>query len=72
VYRPGRKEGAVRIVHCCCSAGQAEIQSSLKACLQSEDLNSCLANLVEKLRPYMKTGLPDFNIPKTEPMFIPR
>jgi hypothetical protein len=53
-------------------AGQAEIHASLQLCLQSEDLNSCLADLVEKLRPYMRTGLPDFNIPQTEPMFIPR
>jgi hypothetical protein len=53
-------------------AGQEDIKTSLKACLQSTDLNSCLAELVEKLRPYMKTGLPDFNIPQTEPMKIPR
>lgn len=55
------------------AAGQEEdIHNSLKICLQSEDLNPCLADLVEKLRPYMKTGLPKFNIPQTEPMFVPR
>ena len=35
-------------------------------------LDICLADLAEQLRPYMSTGLPDYNLPKTEPMFLDR
>ncbi len=28
------------------------------------------AELAESLRPYMTTGLPEYNVPPTEPMFI--
>ena len=35
-----------------------------------DELDTCLAQLAEELRPYMSTGLPDYNLPKTEPMFL--
>jgi hypothetical protein len=65
---------AVLLVHG--ATAQSELKGSLARCLgnsgSNADLNRCLAELAEKLRPYMKVGLPDYNIPATEPMFIPR
>lgn len=47
------------------------VQGLLSNCLNSGDeLDTCLAQLAEELRPYMSTGLPDYNLPKTEPMFL--
>ena len=51
--------------------GQLELQSFLKDCLnEGKDLNTCLVEMAEKLRPFMKTGIPELNIPQTEPMVI--
>merc|ERR1739842_49477 len=36
------------------------------------NLDSCLLQLADKLKPYMKTGIPSLNIPKTDPMDIDR
>jgi len=52
---------------------QSELKDSLKNCLGSgsnKDLNTCLRELAESLRPYMTTGLPEYNIPRTEPMYF--
>jgi len=35
-----------------------------------DNLNSCLRELAEKLRPYMRTGLPDYGVPRVEPLTI--
>merc|ERR1712121_528192 len=51
----------------------SELKDSLKNCLGSgsnKDLNTCLRELAESLRPYMTTGLPEYNIPRTEPMYF--
>jgi len=56
------------------SNAQQELKGSLSKCLNSggSSLNSCLSDLAERLRPYMKSGLPDYGVPPTEPMFIDR
>jgi hypothetical protein len=52
-------------------AGQQEIKGTLGRCINSgTNINTCLAEAAESLRPYMTTGLPDYNVPPTEPMFI--
>lgn len=38
----------------------------------SSSLDSCLLQLANKLKPYMTTGIPSLNIPKTDPMDIDR
>jgi len=51
--------------------GQQEIKGSLSKCINSgTNTNICLTELAESLRPYMRTGLPDYNVPPTEPMYI--
>merc|ERR1712130_688596 len=53
--------------------GQVELRSFLGNCVNSgTNLDSCLLQLADKLRPYMKTGIPSLNIPKTDPMDIDR
>jgi len=55
------------------AAGQDELSGSLSRCLSSsanDDLNSCLEQLAESLRPYMRAGIPYLNVPPTEPMFL--
>merc|ERR1711962_229320 len=52
---------------------QSELKDSLRLCLDSgnnKDLNTCPEELAESLRPYMTTGIPEYNIPKTEPMYF--
>merc|ERR1712244_100639 len=51
--------------------GQLELRSFLGNCVNGgTNLDSCLLQLAEKLKPYMKTGIPSLNIPKTDPMDI--
>jgi len=51
--------------------GQLELRSFLGNCVNGgTNLDSCLLQLADKLRPYMKTGIPSLNIPKTDPMDI--
>eukprot|EP00088_Acartia_fossae_P026634 TRINITY_DN27474_c0_g1_i12.p1 TRINITY_DN27474_c0_g1~~TRINITY_DN27474_c0_g1_i12.p1 ORF type:complete len:257 (-),score=53.46 TRINITY_DN27474_c0_g1_i12:116-850(-) len=51
--------------------GQQELKGSLSSCINGgSNINTCLAQLAERLRPYMRQGLPDYGVPPTEPMFI--
>merc|ERR1712156_638354 len=51
--------------------GQVELKSFLGTCVNTgSSLDSCLLQLADKLKPYMKTGIPSLNIPKTDPMDI--
>merc|ERR1712107_168964 len=51
--------------------GQVELKSFLGTCVNTgSSLDSCLLQLANKLKPYMKTGIPSLNIPKTDPMDI--
>merc|ERR1712216_324829 len=51
--------------------GQLELRSFLGNCVNGgTNLDSCLLQLADKLKPYMKTGIPSLNIPKTDPMDI--
>merc|ERR1712061_379182 len=51
--------------------GQLELRRFLGNCVNGgTNLDSCLLQLADKLRPYMKTGIPSLNIPKTDPMDI--
>merc|ERR1712210_424482 len=53
--------------------GQLELRSFLGNCVNGgTNLDSCLLQLADKLKPYMKTGIPSLNIPKTDPMDIDR
>merc|ERR1712127_1090672 len=56
--------------------GQQELQDFLGSCLGSQPssakINACLVQLAEKLRPFMKTGIAELGIPRTEPMDIDR
>merc|ERR1712107_960341 len=51
--------------------GQVELKSFLGTCVNTgSSLDSCLLQLADKLKPYMKTGIPSLDIPKTDPMDI--
>jgi hypothetical protein len=51
--------------------GQEDLRNFLGKCVgQGTNLDSCLLQLADKLKPYMKTGIPLLNIPKTDPMDI--
>merc|ERR1712032_507567 len=51
--------------------GQLELRNFLGNCVNSgTNLDSCLLQLADKLKPYMKTGIPSLNIPKTDPMDV--
>jgi len=56
--------------------GQSEIESikaDLKQCaLTNNDVNVCLRNLAQRIKPYMKTGVPELNIPQADPLNIDR
>ncbi|KAK4015444.1 protein takeout [Daphnia magna] len=45
---------------------------SLKQCDSNNQaaLNTCLFKIVEDLRPFMPTGIPEINVPVLDPMFI--
>jgi len=51
-------------------AGQEDLRDITANCNRSTD--ECLATLVERLRPYMREGLPEYDIPVTEPMSVDR
>jgi len=55
-------------------SGQLQLRNVLSNCLDrpNSNLNDCLLELSQELRPYMKTGIPSLNIPQTEPMNIER
>lgn len=46
--------------------------SFLKVCHRTDPkLNDCLKQSVENLKPFLKTGIPEFGIPSCEPLEIP-
>jgi len=53
-----------------CSHGQKDLEGSISTCLSKKgnSLDSCLLELSELLRTYMTLGLPEYNVPPTEPM----
>ncbi|EEB18802.1 protein takeout precursor, putative [Pediculus humanus corporis] len=49
-----------------------KIPTFLKICSQSDpNLNGCVKDSVEKLRPHLVTGIPEFGIPPCEPLIVP-
>jgi len=54
--------------------GQSDISSikeDLKQCATSNsDINDCLLDLAKRVKPYMKTGIPELNIPQADPLLI--
>ncbi|XP_046393515.1 circadian clock-controlled protein daywake-like [Ischnura elegans] len=47
------------------------IPSYIKVCRQSNpNIEECIKNSIEKLRPYLVKGIPEFNIPSIEPLYI--
>jgi len=47
------------------------IKEDLKRCATSNsDLNDCLLNLATRVKPYIKTGIPELNIPQADPLII--
>lgn len=61
-----------------CVAGQntdlLKLRENLKSCLTNEakELNKCLLEMANSLKPFMKEGIPELNIPATEPMYLPK
>ena len=57
--------------------GQSEInriKADLKDCASNnnKNLNDCLLNLASEIKPYLKTGVPELNIPQADPLSIER
>lgn len=54
--------------------GQSEIEdikADLKQCANSNsDVNECLQDLAQRIKPYLKTGVPELNIPASDPLKI--
>merc|ERR1712025_216949 len=50
----------------------AGLKKRLNNCLANQDnaLNQCLKEMAENLKPFMKQGIPELNVPRTEPMHI--
>ena len=53
-----------------------QIKADLKQCasnsITDNQINACLKNLAERIKPYMKTGVPELNIPQADPLLIDR
>ncbi|XP_072764809.1 protein takeout [Anoplolepis gracilipes] len=50
-----------------------DIPSFLKICHRNDpDLNECVKQSVDSLRPYLKTGIPALQIPPCEPLRVPQ
>ncbi|KAJ8953222.1 hypothetical protein NQ314_007387 [Rhamnusium bicolor] len=46
--------------------------SSFKTCRRSDpNLQKCIKKSVEELRPLLTKGIPEFDIPSCEPLYIP-
>ena len=61
----------------CFSLGQSreinQIKADLKQCALTEsDVNVCLLELAKRIKPYMKSGIPELNIPQADPLLIDR
>jgi len=50
------------------------IKAELKDCASNtnQNLNVCLMNLASEIKPYLKTGVPELNIPQADPLSIDR
>jgi len=52
----------------------SQIKADLKKCASNivtdDDINGCLTKLAEKIKPYIKTGVPELNIPQADPLLI--
>jgi len=49
----------------------ASIKSDLKQCaVSNSNVNDCLLDLAQRVKPYIKTGIPELNIPKADPLII--
>ncbi|XP_065203821.1 protein takeout-like [Planococcus citri] len=49
-----------------------DITTFLKVCHQSDPLlDKCMKESLERLRPFLKTGIPELSIPSFEPLVIP-
>jgi len=48
-----------------------QIKADLKQCALTEsDVNVCLLDLAQRIKPYMKSGIPELNIPQADPLLI--
>ena len=62
------------------TAGQTDeigrIKADLKQCASTstsdDQVNVCLKNLADRIKPYLKTGVPELNIPQADPLLIDR
>ncbi|KAI9556806.1 hypothetical protein GHT06_016597 [Daphnia sinensis] len=63
---------AILFVTLIASTSAGKFGDSLKQCDSNNQaaLNSCLFKIVEDLRPFMPTGIPEINVPVLDPMFI--
>ncbi|KAK2576588.1 hypothetical protein KPH14_005258 [Odynerus spinipes] len=51
----------------------SELPPFLQICHRSDpNLNECVKNSVEHLRPYLKDGIPALHIPACEPLYVPQ
>merc|ERR1712197_85416 len=52
------------------------IKADLKQCASTstsdDQVNVCLKNLADRIKPYLKTGVPELNIPQADPLLIDR
>ncbi|KAF7282494.1 hypothetical protein GWI33_002598 [Rhynchophorus ferrugineus] len=51
--------------------GESELPDFLRVCKRNEpNLSSCIVDSIENLRPYLITGVPEYNIPSIEPLIM--
>merc|ERR1712048_1055914 len=50
--------------------GKAEVKKRASNIVTDDDINGCLTKLAEKIKPYIKTGVPELNIPQADPLLI--
>ncbi|XP_049773902.1 protein takeout-like [Schistocerca nitens] len=49
------------------------IPSYIPVCKRNDpDINNCIKNAVEKLKPKLAEGIPELDVPKLEPLYIPQ
>lgn len=51
---------------------QASVKGSIKKCslADTENLNKCLKNVLEELRPRIAQGIPELNLPALNPLML--
>lgn len=53
-------------------ADQSRIPSYMKVCKRHDpQLNECIVNSIETLRPYLLKGIPELDVPSIEPLTLP-